>query len=89
MKKELINLYSEIHNCHICPKMDKIKLQRNIESVDENSTVLPWKFTDNFSLIYTPLRFVVFLKYSEKHVSKFICFFSKGKRLKKSEYSLL
>lgn len=39
MKKELINLYSEIHNCHICPKMDKIKLQRNIESVDENSTV--------------------------------------------------
>ena len=39
MKKELINLYFEIHNCHICPKMDKFKLQRNIESVDENSRV--------------------------------------------------
>lgn len=39
MKKTLINLYSEIHNCHICPKMDKFKLQRNIESVDENSNV--------------------------------------------------
>ena len=39
MNVELINLYSEIQNCHICPKMDKYKLQRNIESVDENSTV--------------------------------------------------
>jgi uracil-DNA glycosylase len=39
MKQELVKLYSEIHNCHICPKMDKFKLQRNIESVDENSSV--------------------------------------------------
>lgn len=39
MKQELVNLYSDIHNCHICPKMDKFKLQRKIESVDENSKV--------------------------------------------------
>jgi uracil-DNA glycosylase family 4 len=39
MKNDLINLYSEIHNCHICPKMDNYKMLRNIESVDKNTTV--------------------------------------------------
>ncbi len=39
MNKELINLYKEISNCHICPKMDTIKMQRKIESVEENSKV--------------------------------------------------
>ncbi len=39
MNDILINLYSEIHNCNICPKMDKYKMQRKIESVDENSNV--------------------------------------------------
>lgn len=39
MQKNLINLYSEIQGCKICPKMDNFKMQRNINSVDENSAV--------------------------------------------------
>ena len=40
MKSDLINLYSEIHNCHICPKMDKEKVCRNIEKTNMKSDVL-------------------------------------------------
>ena len=40
MKIDLINIYSEIHNCHICPKMDKEKVCRNIEKTNMKSDVL-------------------------------------------------
>jgi uracil-DNA glycosylase len=36
---ELNELYQEIHNCHICPKMDKFKELRNVSAVSQKTKV--------------------------------------------------
>ena len=36
---ELVKLYNEIHNCHICPKMEPYKELRNPSAVNEKTKV--------------------------------------------------
>lgn len=50
---ELNRLYEEIHNCHICPKMDKFKELRNVSAVTLKTNV----FIISQALAENQLRF--------------------------------